>query len=150
VDEPASRPPKAPTVALSHVARMSLALPETTVRPAHGAPAYQIRGKTFCTVMHDHHGSGRTELWIKGAPGAQRECVEADGDRYYVPAYVGSNGWIGAWLDVDVDWPAVAELLVEGYLIQAGARAAAGHDPTDLVARVLDQARHEPHITGQV
>ncbi len=122
---------------LARVAVMSLALPDTAVKPAHGAPAYQVSGKTFCTVMHDHHGSGRTELWVKGAPGAQQEWVAADGSRYYVPAYVGPTGWIGVWLDVDVDWPAVAELLVDGYLIQAGARTAAGLDPAVLCSAVL-------------
>jgi hypothetical protein len=31
--------------------------------------------------------------------------------RYFRPAYVGGRGWIGAWLDVDVDWPALESLL---------------------------------------
>lgn len=51
---------------------MCLALAATTVRAAHGAPAHQVRVKTFATVMNDHHGSGRTELWITGAPGVDR------------------------------------------------------------------------------
>ena len=119
------------------VARMSLALPDTTVKPSQGAQAYQVRGKSFAMVMHDHHGNGRTELWVKGSPDAQQEWVSGDPHRYYVPPYVGPNGWIGVWLDVDVDWPAVAELLVEGHLIQAGPRAAAELDPVVLVAAAL-------------
>lgn len=125
---------RAAAAVLGRVAQMCLALPDTSVRPAHGHPAYQVRTKTFATVMDDHHGSGRSAIWIKGAPGAQREWVESDGEKYYIPAYVGATGWIGAWLDVDVDWPAIAELLVEGYLIQAGPRAANELDPTVLVA----------------
>ena len=116
---------------------MCLALPDTSVRPAHGAPAYQVRNKTFATVMDDHHGSGRTELWIKGAPGAQQEWVSADGGRYYVPPYVGPTGWIGVWLDVDVDWSSVSELLVEGYLLQTGPRAAAALEAAGLGAAEL-------------
>ena len=123
---------------MERVGRMSLALPDTSVRPAHGAPAYQIRGRTFATVMDNHHGSGRIELWIKGAPGAQAEWVATDPERYYVPAYVGPTGWIGVWLDRPIDWSAVAELLVEGYLIQAGPRVGAELDPAALAGSLLE------------
>jgi predicted DNA-binding protein (MmcQ/YjbR family) len=122
---------------MDRVTRMCLALPDATVKPSHGAQAFQVRGKSFAMVMHDHHGNGRSELWVKAAPEAQQEWVAGDARRYYVPPYVGPNGWIGAWLDVDVDWPAVAEMLVDGYLIQTGARAAAGFQPVALVAAAL-------------
>ncbi len=123
---------------MQRVGRMSLALPNTSVKPSHGALAYQIRGKTFGMVLHDHHGNGRTELWVKGSPGAQVEWVGTDSARYYVPPYVGPNGWIGVWLDVvDVDWTAVAELLVDGYLVQSGPRAAAVLDASSLLSDAL-------------
>jgi hypothetical protein len=32
---------------------------------------------------------------------------------------VGGRGWVGAWLDVDVDWPAVEALLAEGHALAA-------------------------------
>ncbi len=124
---------------MDRVGRMSLALPDTTVRPAHGSLAYYVRTKSFATVMHDHHGNGRTELWVKGTPDAQREWVTADSGRYYIPPYVGPSGWIGVWLDVDVDWPALAELLVDGYLIQAGVRATAALEPATLLASALTE-----------
>ena len=117
---------------------MSLALPDTSVKPSQGALSYQVRGKAFSTVMHDHHGSGRTELWVKASPGAQAEWVAGNGELYFVPPYVGANGWVGAWLDVDgIDWPAVAELLVDGYLVQCGAPAAGRQDPSSLLADAL-------------
>lgn len=119
---------------MRRVGRMSLALPDTTVKPSQGALSYQVRGKTFSTVMHDHHGNGRTELWAKASPGAQAEWVATNGVLYFVPPYVGPNGWVGCWIDVpEVDWPAVAELLVDGYLVQTGPRAAADIDPSALV-----------------
>ena len=123
---------------MRRLGRMALALAGTTVKPSHGAMAYQVRGKTFGMVMHDHHGNGRTELWVKASPGAQTEWVSADGSRYFVPPYVGPNGWIGCWLDVDVDWPAVAELLVDGYLVQSGPRAATAVDPSALLSAVTN------------
>ncbi len=123
--------------AMDRVARMSLALPGAKITPSHGAAAYQVRGKSFGMVLNDHHGNGRTELWVKSSLEQQQEWVAGDGRRYYVPPYVGPRGWLGVWLDIDVDWPAVAELLVDGYLIQAGPRAAAGLEPIELVADAL-------------
>ena len=124
---------------MRRVGRMSLALPDCSVKPSHGALAYQVRGKTFSMVMHDHHGNARTELWVKASPGAQAEWVAADASRYYVPPYVGPNGWVGVWLDVvEIDWAAVAELLVDGYLVQAGPRAAAALDPSSLLTDALE------------
>ena len=77
-------------------------------------------------VMHDHHGNGRTELWVKGSPG---RAAGVDRRRQLAVLHAAlrrperlDRGLAG----FDVDWPAVAELLVDGYLIQAGARAAAG------------------------
>jgi len=122
---------------MDRIGRMSLALPGTTVKPAQGAVAYQVRGKSFAMVLDDHHGNGRVELWVKNSMDVQREWITTDPARYYLPPYVGPNGWIGAWLDFDVDWPAVAELLVDGYLIQAGPRATAGYEPAALGADVL-------------
>ncbi|MTD13163.1 MmcQ/YjbR family DNA-binding protein [Nakamurella sp. YIM 132087] len=126
--------------ALRKVHRWCLRLPDTTVKQSHGSPTYQVRGKSYASTMHDHHASGRTELWAKGAPGAQQTWIEEDPDRYYRPAYVGPSGWVGAWLDVDVDWPAIAEILVEGYLDRLPPRAAAAVDGPALVA-VLRKVR---------
>ncbi len=83
----------------------------------------------------------------QGRTGAQREWVLADSGKYYVPAYVGPTGWIGAWLDVTVDWPAIAELIVEGYLIQCGPKAAATHDPQALAAGIRAE-RPSGHADG--
>jgi hypothetical protein len=118
------------------VHRMCLALPDATTRLSHGGPAYFARGKQFACTMDDHHGSGRVEAWIKAAPGVQQEYLAADPVRWYRPAYVGPAGWVGAYLDVEVDWPAVAELLVDGFLLLQGKRALAALDPDQLLADV--------------
>jgi hypothetical protein len=34
--------------------------------------------------------------------------VRAEPERYFKPPYVGTRGWIGMYLDVPVDWEAVA------------------------------------------
>ena len=125
-----------PAPRLARVDRMCLALPQTSVKQSHGSPYYMVRGKGFAASNHDHHGNGRTELWVKGAPGAQAEWMAQDPGRYYKPAYVGAYGWVGVWLDVEVDWPAVTEILVDGYLDRLGPRAAAGLAPADLAGLI--------------
>jgi hypothetical protein len=125
--------------ARQRVDRMCLVLPGATVKLSHGGPAYFARGRQFASTSENHHGSGRVEAWIKAAPGVQEEYVGADPERWYRPPYVGPRGWVGAYLDVDVDWPAVAELLVDGYLSVQGVRALAALDPPGLLREVLQQ-----------
>ena len=57
-------------------------------------------------------------------------------DRFFSPPYVGPGGWIGVWLDGEVDWPELLELLRDGYRMAA---------PKKLVAQLAG-----PHIaTGR-
>ena len=41
--------------------------------------------------------------------------VDAAPDRFFVPPYVGPSGWVGVWLDGNVDWSELAGLLEDGY-----------------------------------
>lgn len=128
--------------AMQRIGRMCLSLPDTTVKLSHGTPHYQVRGKGFAYCWNDHHGIGRLELWAKGQPGAQQGWITDNPDRYYRPAYVGPSGWVGAWLDHDVDWAAIAEIVVEAYLDRLGPKWAAGLDPAEL-ARLVAAAGSE-------
>ena len=102
-----------------------LKLPEAEERPfgGHTAPAYRVRDKLF--VMTNDGGGARPELWIKGAPGAQDILVEAEPKRFFVPPYVGKSGWIGIWLDGDIDWDQIEGLVRESYCLIAPKRLAA-------------------------
>ena len=40
-------------------------------------------------------------------------------DRFFVPPYVGPSGWIGVYLDGDVDWMELDELLRDSYRLVA-------------------------------
>ena len=111
---------------LERVQAICLALPEA-VETASGRPAFSVRKKTFVMYMDDHHGDGRLALWCKAAPGAQEILVGADADRFFVPPYVGPQGWVGVQLDRrPTDWAMVESLIVDGYLLQAPKRLAAG------------------------
>ena len=106
-----------------------LALPEAVEKPfgGHTAPAFRVRDKLFAMCAGEEDG-GRGEMWCKAPPGAQRVIVSSDPERYFVPPYVGKNGWVGMRLHRGVDWDAVEELVTESYRMTA---------PKKLVAQVL-------------
>ncbi len=91
-----------------------LALPEVSERPRHGAPTWFVRGKkSFATLWDDHHGDGRLALICAAPTGVQRQLVDEEPDRFYVPAYVGHRGWIGVRLDRKVDWGEISEIVAD-------------------------------------
>lgn len=111
--------------ALDRVRRLCLALPEC-VETESGRPAFAVRKKTFVMYMDDHHGDGRLALWCKAAPGAQEVLIGSDPERFFVPPYVGPQGWVGVRLDrPPTDWATVQSLIEEGWAIQAPKRLAA-------------------------
>jgi hypothetical protein len=68
---------------------------------------------------------GQFAIWCKAPPGAQQILVGADPERFFVPPYVGRNGWIGTRLDPAPDWNEVAGLLKRSYRMTAPKRLAA-------------------------
>jgi len=81
-----------------------------------------VRKKRFGYLLEDHHGDGRLALQLKAAPGVGPHLVETDPERFHIPAYVGSKGWLGLWLDTpDVDWDEVDELVADAYCLSAPA-----------------------------
>ncbi|HEV8198425.1 MAG TPA: MmcQ/YjbR family DNA-binding protein [Candidatus Polarisedimenticolia bacterium] len=85
--------------ALAQVRRACLALPDTSEKIAWGAPTFRVKERLFVMFMDNHHGDGRLAIWCNAAPGAQEAFVARDGDRYFVPPYVGPSGWLGVRLD---------------------------------------------------
>jgi hypothetical protein len=90
-------------------------LPEAEEFLSHGSPNFRVRGKTFATYVVNHHGDGRVALWLNAASGAQESWVGADADRFFVPPYVGSRGWLGVRLDKGLSWTRIAALVREAY-----------------------------------
>jgi hypothetical protein len=100
---------------LDRVRAICLALPEVTERLSHGAPTWFAGKKTMVTFVVDHHGDGRLALWVAAPPGAQADMVEQEPDRFFVPAYVGTRGWLGVRLDRSPDWDEVEDIVEEAY-----------------------------------
>jgi hypothetical protein len=59
-------------------------------------------------------------VWLKAAPGAQADLVDADPELFFVPPYVGPKGWIGIHLDGrQVDWKALGAHIAASYRLIA-------------------------------
>jgi len=101
---------------LNRVRRLCLSWPEVEERLSHGEPTWFHRGKRSLATYADHHHDDRLAFWCASPPGACDLLVEADPGRYFVPPYVGHRGWLGVYLDVEVDWVAVEQLVGTAYL----------------------------------
>jgi predicted DNA-binding protein (MmcQ/YjbR family) len=112
------------TDALDHLRAICLAYPEAEEAGGVGNPSFKVRGKIFA-MRHSLHEVARWSVWFKAPPGAQEVLVGAAPERFFVPPYVGSKGWVGAYLDVPVDWEELADLIDESYRMTAPKRLVA-------------------------
>jgi predicted DNA-binding protein (MmcQ/YjbR family) len=106
---------------LTRLRKLCLALPEAHEVEAWGEPTFRVRNKMFAMYADagNHHGNGRHAVWVKASPGDQASIVAAAPECYFVPPYMGPSGWIGIWLEVDVDWENVDEFLRDAYRLVA-------------------------------
>jgi predicted DNA-binding protein (MmcQ/YjbR family) len=113
--------------AIEHIRAICLALPDSVEQNegSVGKPVFKVRNKIFAM---QHPMKDRPSVWCKSTLGFQEMLVRSEPERYFVPLYVGRHGWIGAWLDVEVDWDFVAHLIEESYHMTApkGKRKKAG------------------------
>src|SRR3989442_431893 len=112
---------------LSRLTEIALALPEAT-RQIYGSHAqFLVRKKTFAYFLDNHHGDGIVAVTCKVLAGDNKALAEAQPDRFYLPAYIASKGWVALRLDVGkVDWDEVKELLSGSYTLIAPKRLAEG------------------------
>jgi hypothetical protein len=104
-------------------------LPEVTERTSHGEPAWFVRDKKMFVMYADRHHDDRVGCWLAAPAGSQEAHVGAEPDRYFVPPYVGTRGWLGVRLDVrGVDWAELGELVTEAYRSVAPTRLVAELD----------------------
>ncbi|HUG15632.1 MAG TPA: MmcQ/YjbR family DNA-binding protein [Thermomicrobiales bacterium] len=105
--------------AIARLRELCQSLPETTEDRGVGAPAFKVNAKIYAM---QHQNQGRPSLWCKAPSGVQDALVASDPERFFVPPYVGHHGWIGLYLDIDVDWSEAAELIEESYRMTAPKR----------------------------
>ena len=91
-----------------------------------GHLAFRIRKRIFAYYLFDHHGDGMIAFTCKSSLSEQRRLIQDDPISFFVPAYLGSRGWIAIRLDLDeVDWDTVAELARRAYQETAPRKLAA-------------------------
>ena len=79
---------------LKRVTEIALKLPETT-RKIYGSHAqFLVRKKTFAYFLDNHHGDGIVSITGKVLPGDNKALAESQPKRFYLPAYIGSKGWV--------------------------------------------------------
>ncbi|NLU82496.1 MmcQ/YjbR family DNA-binding protein [Rhodococcus sp. HNM0569] len=118
---------------LSRVRALCLALPEATERVSHGEPAWFVRRAPQFAMFANRHHDDRVALWAAAPDGARDRWLSIGPDRFFVPPYVGTRGWIGVYLDVpqfslagsgtvvgdpvagDAAWEDLAEIVEDAY-----------------------------------
>jgi phosphoribosylglycinamide formyltransferase-1 len=110
---------------LKHLTAIALALPETRRELSGSHATFRVRKKTFAYFLDNHHGDGIVAVTCKVLPEENAVLVTAQPKRYYLPAYIGSRGWVALRLDLPkIDWSEVRELLLASYLLTAPKRLA--------------------------
>lgn len=102
---------------LSRLRKICRSLPGTEEVEAWGEPTFRYKNKMYAMFASPgtHHGEGRTAVWIKSQAAERDLLVAAAPVQYFVPAYMGPSGWIGAYLDEKTDWAELENLLREGH-----------------------------------
>lgn len=104
---------------LSRLRSLCLALPEVSERLSHGEPTWFVGGKKTFVMYADHHHDDRLAFWCAAPAGMQEAFIEASPRRFFRPPYVGHRGWLGVWLDVQVDWDEIADIVRDAYRVVA-------------------------------
>lgn len=109
---------------LGRVREIALAFPEASERISHGRPwfftktGFAVYGGS---VKGDHgHVQHPRSLLVKADPAERPAWLEDE--RFFVPAYLGPNGWVGIDLTDDTDWQLFAELIETSYRLTATKR----------------------------
>ena len=93
------------------------ALPDVVAEEAgESHMAFRIRKRIFAYYLFDHHGDGMIAFTCKSSLSEQRRLVKDDPISFFVPAYLGSRGWVAIRLDLaEVDWDTVSDLARRAY-----------------------------------
>jgi predicted DNA-binding protein (MmcQ/YjbR family) len=101
---------------IEQVTAICMEMPEATVEHSGSHATFRVRKKVFAYFLDDHHGDGIVSVCVKTRLGENLDVVKRDPSRFYMPAYIGSRGWVGIRVDVKgVDWDEVVQFVKESY-----------------------------------
>ena len=106
--------------------RVAAALPGVEIDESNGHTGFSVRGKRFAWLLVDHQDDGRLALCVK-APAGEQEALVGRGGCWFVPAYLGSCGWVGVDLApaAGADWDEVTALVERAWAMTAPNRLVA-------------------------
>jgi predicted DNA-binding protein (MmcQ/YjbR family) len=110
------------------VRRICLSLPESSEVETWGHPTFRVGSKLFAGMGNDDEPE--PSVTFKADP-EEREALLALGDPWFVPAYVGRHGWLGAHLVEDLDADELEELLVTSWRLIAPKRLVKAYDAAE-------------------
>jgi len=94
-----------------------LSLAEVSEIEAWGHPNFRVGKKTFA-VFEVYRG--RPCIAVKAEDGLQQLLI--DEVRFFRTPYIGNRGWISAWVDRDVDWTLLEDLVKRSYRLMTPLR----------------------------
>jgi hypothetical protein len=110
-------PKPSPQERLDALTKICLALPETRREDKGDHAAFLVGKRTIAYYLNNHHGDNIISVCCKVLPGENNSLVESAPGRFYLPAYIGSRGWIGLRMDLaTLNWTEVKELILGSYL----------------------------------
>ena len=113
--------------AIRRLREICLALPGVFEKEAWGECTFRVTGGSmFAMTDNNHHNSGHVAVWVKAPAMVQEILVHSDPKRFFIPPYVGKQGWVGVRIDYKVKWEEVAAILKDGYLLSAPNKRRAG------------------------
>ena len=113
-------PKTAAATALRKISKMCAGLPEAKREIMNSHDAFTVRGKKFAYLLDNHHSDGILALCFRGAAGEQQMWIDLDAKRFYKPAYIGAQGWVGLRLDIGAtNWSEVEARIVSSYRLAA-------------------------------
>lgn len=104
---------------LDRLRQICMALPLVEERPSHGEPAWFYKGKKLFVMFADNHHDNRVAFWCAAPSGIQEGFVSFEPERFFRPPYVGVRGWLGVYLDVEVDWIELSGIIEEAHRVVA-------------------------------
>jgi len=117
--------------AIARLREICLALPEVFEKEAWGECTFRVTGGSmFAMTDNNHHSSGHVAVWIKAPAMVQEILVGSDPKRFFVPPYMGKQGWVGVRIDYKVKWDQLAAILRDGYLMSAPKKSRASTSVT--------------------
>jgi hypothetical protein len=126
--------------AIKRLREICLALPEVFEKEAWGECTFRVTGGSmFAMTDNNHHGSGHVAVWVKAPAMVQEILVNSDPKRFFIPPYMGKQGWVGVRIDYRVKWDQLAAILKDGWLLSAPKKSRAG-SPARLAAAAASTA----------